>query len=135
TTQMVVASATGITATNTVLFIIDGTAANQEAVFVNSVSGTTVAVTRGYNGTKASRHLSGSVVMAGPPYAFYSIDPSGVPISGSCTSEPYTPYINILTGKQWLCSTITSSWVPGFFNTAIPPGVTTLVASVAGATN
>src|SRR6267378_1525266 len=62
-----VASATGITANNTLLFIEDGNGGNGEAVFVNSVSGTTIGVTRGYNGTQANQHLSGSVVLAGSP--------------------------------------------------------------------
>ncbi len=138
-TSLRVASATGITATNTVLYIDDGTGGNGEAVFVNSVSGTTIGVTRGYNGTQASLHLSGSVVLAGAPPAFVSVDPSG-----ACTaSSAYTPTVNILGGgangrkggNQWICSSVTNSWVPGYFNTQRPAGVTTLVASVAGATN
>jgi hypothetical protein len=138
TTTISVASATGITATNTLLYITDGTSSNGEAVFVNSVSGTVIGVTRGYNGTKASRHISGSIVFAGPPYAFVNVDPSGeaqvAAGTASCTNEAYTPRVNILTGRQWLCSTITNSWVPGWFNTSAPAGVTTAVASVAGAT-
>lgn len=127
-----VASATGITANTTVLFIEDGPGGNSEAVFVNSVNGTQIGVTRGYNGTQARAHLSGSVVIAGPPPAFRSTDPSG-----SCTSTAeYTPTVNVQgTGHQWVCSSISSSWVPGYFNTAKTPGVTTAVASVAGATN
>ncbi len=135
-TSLRVASATGITANTTLLYIDDGTGGNGEAVFVNSVSGTTIGITRGYQGTKASAHLSGSVVMAGPPPAFVSRDPSG-----ACTaSAAYTPTINILGGSnglkggnQWICSSVTNSWVPGFFNTQRPAGVTTLVASAAGA--
>lgn len=137
-TTLRVASATGITANTTVLYIDDGTGGNGEAVFVNSVSGTTIGVTRGYNGSHANAHLSGSVVLAGPPPAFVSSDPSG-----ACTaSAAYTPTVNILGGsngqtggRQWICSSITNSWVPGYFNQARMPGVTTAVASVAGATN
>lgn len=127
-----VASATGITAGNTLLYIEDGTSGAGEAVFVNSVSGTTIGVTRGYNGTQANAHLSGAIVYAGAPNLFASVDPAG-----SCTAAtaPATPYINIMNGNQWLCSTVTSSWVPGYFNSSAPAGVTTAVASVAGATN
>lgn len=137
-TTLRVASATGITANNTVLYIEDGPGGNGEAVFVNSVSGTAIGVTRGYNGTQANMHLSGSVVLAGLPPAFVTVDPSG-----SCTAaSSYTPTVNILGGangqvggRQWICSTISASWVPGFFNDLRAPGVTTAVASVAGATN
>jgi hypothetical protein len=119
-----------------VLYVLDGTSYNGEAVFVNSVNGTTIGVTRGYNGTKSSKHISGAIVFAGPPPAFHQVDPSGEAIvvkgTASCTNEPYTPYINYLSGHVWLCSTITNSWVPGFFNTAAVPGVTTAVASAAG---
>jgi hypothetical protein len=132
-TRLTVALATGITANSTVLYITDGTGGNNEAVFVNSVSGTTIGVTRGYNGTQANTHLLGAVVLVGPAGAgpFVSVDPSG-----SCTAaSSWTPTVNILSGNQWICSSITSSWVPGFFNRSRMPGVTTAVASVAGATN
>ncbi len=132
TTTFTVASATGITANNTVLFVDDGNGGNGEAVFVNSVSGTQIGVTRGYNGTQSYAHLSGAVVLVGAPAAFVSVDPSG-----ACTAaNAYTPTVNILGGgRQWICSSISASWVPGFFNTSRPAGVTTLVASAAGATN
>lgn len=139
TTTMTLASSTGVVATSTVLYIDDGTGGNGEAVFVNAVgSGGQVSVTRGYNGSQANLHLSGSVVIFGNPFAFVATDPSG-----SCTaSSAYTPTINILGGSngqkggnQWICSSVTNSWVPGYFNTQRPAGVTTLVASVAGATN
>jgi hypothetical protein len=128
-----VSSATGITANTTVLFIEDGTTKNGEAVFVNAVNGTTISVTRGYNGTQANAHLSGAVVLVGPAGSgpFVSVDPSG-----SCTAaSSWTPTVNILTSNQWICSSISASWVPGFFNNKAAAGVTTLVASVAGATN
>lgn len=137
-TVFTVASATGIAANTTVLWVDDGNGGNGEAVFVNAVSGTQISVTRGYQGSHAGLHLSGSVVLAGAPPAFVSKDPSG-----SCTAaSAYTPTINILGGpngqkggNQWICSSITASWVPGFFNTQRPPNVTTAVASVAGATD
>src|ERR1051326_1455013 len=129
-----VASATGITANTTILFIQDGNGGNSEAVFVNSVSGTTIGVTRGYNGTQTYAHLSGAAVLVGPAGngPFVNADPSG-----SCTAaSSWTPTINIFNGgRQWICSSISSEWVPGFFNTGRPAGVTTAVASVAGATN
>lgn len=130
-TTFTVASATGITANNTLLYVEDGNGGNPEAVFVNSVSGTQIGVTRGYNGTLANTHLSGSVVLAGPPTNFFYVDPSG-----SCTAaSSVTPYVNIITGRQWICSSVSGTYVPGWFNGLKTPGVTTAVASVAGATN
>lgn len=139
TTTFTLASSTGVTANSTVLWVDDGSGGNGEAVFVNSVgSGGQVGVQRGYGGSLADLHLSGSVVLIGAPAAFVSRDPSG-----ACTaSAAYTPTINIVGGadglkggNQWICSSVTNSWVPGYFNTQRPAGVTTLVASVAGATN
>lgn len=131
TTVFTVASATGITANTTLLYIDDGNGGNPEAVFVNAVNGTSISVTRGYNGTQARNHLSGSVVLAGPPQNFYSVDPSGACVA----ANEVTPRVNILSGRQWICSSITGSWVPGYFNPTKPAGTTTVVASVAGATN
>src|SRR5215469_3297449 len=61
--QFRVASITGITATSTVIFV------DSEAMFVNAVAGATLTVTRGYNGTRSTPHLSGAMVLAGPPAA------------------------------------------------------------------
>jgi len=133
TTTFTVASATGITANTTVLYIEDGTGGPGEAVFVNSVSGTQIGVTRGYNGTLANTHLAGTVVLVGAAGGgpFVNVEPSG-----SCVAaNSFTPTVNIFTGNQWICSSVTASWVPGFFNDYAPAGVTTAVASVAGATN
>lgn len=136
-TSVRVSSATGITAGSTMLYIEDGTGGPGEAMFVNSVSGTTIGVTRGYNGTQANTHLSGAVVLLGSPTTSYNPGPFvTVEPSGSCTAaSSYTPTTNIFTGNQWICSSISASWVPGYFNRASTPGVTTAVASVAGATN
>jgi hypothetical protein len=133
-TTLRVASATGITATNTVIFFEDGNGGPGEAVFVNSVSGTAIGVTRGYNGTPAKPHINATLLLVGPPNAFITSDPTG-----SCTNGVgtflFSPVINLKTGNQWLCSTVSGQVVPGFFNTVAQPGVTTAVASVAGATN
>lgn len=130
--NLTVASATGITANNTLLFIQDGNGGNNEAVFVNSVSGTNIGVTRGYAGTLVNAHISGAIVLSSAPQNFFSVDPSGACTAANTVA---TPYVNITNGKTWLCSTISASWVPGFFNTTAPDGVTVAVASVAGATS
>jgi hypothetical protein len=124
-----IASVTSITAslsTSTVLYV------DKELMLVNTVAGsstTSVNVERGYNGTLAVAHINTSVVLAGRPDWFLNSDPTG-----ACTvANTYvTPYVSVLTGYQWLCSSVTLSWVPGFNNTSRPAGVTTLVASAAG---
>jgi hypothetical protein len=127
-TQVRVASATGIVAGN-LLFIEDGTGAglgSSESMFVESVSGTVLTVVRGYYGSIANPHILGALVITGTPSQFYAVDPSG---ACTPTAQPVTPYINVKTGNQWLCSSITNSWVPGFFNTAAQTGLTAAVAS------
>lgn len=130
TTVVRVASATGIVAGSTVLYIEDGTAYNGEAVFVNSVNGTALGVTRGYAGTVSNPHINGAIVVVGTPAQFAIVDPAG-----ACTAaNTVAPFISLRTGNQWICSSVTSSWVPGFFNNSAPAGVAAAVASVAGAT-
>jgi hypothetical protein len=123
--RVVVASATGVTANSTMLFI------DNEALFVTGVNGTTLSVVRGQFGTKGFGHISGAGVLLGPPNAFISYEPSG-----SCTNGQglflYSPVVNVVTGNQWLCSTVTGKIIPGFLNVADPPGVSTAVASAAG---
>ncbi len=85
-------------------------------------------VFRGYLGTQASPHPSGDMVLYGPNYAvtialggnpvpngFFTQDPAA---GSTCTAAgtPTRPWVNVLTGAQWLCSTISNSWVPGFVN-------------------
>lgn len=110
---------------------------DKEAMGVLSVNTTskTVGVIRGYMGTAAVPHANAQMVLYG------SINTLGANMfnlgdpSGSCTaaSTPSTPYINVQTGEQWLCSSVSSTWVPGFNNGGyIAPAVTTAVASAAG---
>lgn len=99
-------------------------------ISVNTTS-KVVGVIRGIEGTSAQDHASGQMVLLGPPGAFQKYDPKG-----ACTSTAilFTPWVNVSNGNQWLCSSITKSWVPGFGNYSISPAVTTAVASVAGTT-
>lgn len=128
-------SATGISApnytTNTVgtqLYVVDVGQVKGEVMNVLSISGTIATVGR-FSGPSVA-HASGAMVLAGTPNNFWKYNPTG-----SCTraSTQVTPWINTLTGEQWLCSTITGTWGPGF-QTPGPAQAGTLVASVAGAT-
>jgi hypothetical protein len=94
----------------------------RELMYVIAVNGTTVTVVRGANGTVAVPHPNGAMVLVGAPRLFYTFDPGGTNNTGTgvsgvaCTSTTVlvTPWVNIRTGAQWLCSSITGSWVPGF---------------------
>jgi hypothetical protein len=116
-------------------------------VFVVNTNLKSVGVIRGYLGTVAGPHPNGEMVLvsnvysttqqygANPvPSGFFQIDP---PLGASCTAAntPTTPWVNVITGSQWLCSTITGSWVPGFQNPWITDGAwqTATVPAAAGA--
>lgn len=141
-----VASATGISApapltgnvygaqVGSMLVLEDGTSGTlgtTEAMLVTGVSGTNISVVRGASSTTASAHIAGALVFVGTPSQFYTLDPTG-----GCTASAtlVTPYVNIRNGNQWLCSTITNSWVPGFFNVSVAQGVSAAVASATTAT-
>src|SRR6478609_6013870 len=85
-------------------------------------------------GGKAVAHVSGAMVLvATSPQWFQATNPAG----GCATATVYvTPWINVGTGQQWICSSKTLSWVPGWGNASATPQVitATATASVAGAT-
>ena len=100
-------------------------------VFTVNTSLKSVGVFRGYLGTYASPHPSGDMVLisnvysttqafgANPlPSGFFNVDP---PQNGTCNAAgtPTTPWLNVLTGAQWLClvtSGTNAVWAPGFNN-------------------
>lgn len=119
---------------------------DREAMGVFSVNTTTgcVLVNRGYNGTQASPHLSGQMVLYGPNYAVTIAQganpvPNGLfwqdpPQGATCSAGvPTQTWVNMLTGAQWICSSVLNYWVPGFNNPLAYPsmGPTTAVASAA----
>ena len=149
-TQLSLTSATGIqVATNgqpiTFVYI------DQELFGVLSlVTGQTTIynVLRGQLGTRVAPHSLGAMALiqvVSPQFGGYSgsggfqqTDPPGG-LGASCTSTNTLayPWVNVLTGWQWLCSLQTGTWTPGFNNPLLlvapaPNGAT--VASVAGAT-
>jgi hypothetical protein len=133
TTSFQLASVTGITGTGAINNAVGGTVggnANTTDLYIDrelmqvvtvNTTGKTVTVLRGQGGSQASAHASGAMVLAGPPGAFFNYDPEGycgtaTNIGAGSQSQPpqYTPWINQRTGAQWLCSSITNTWVPGF---------------------
>jgi hypothetical protein len=123
--QFTVASVTNITSNPPTMLYVD-----REAMLVLAVSGTTLTVARGQVTTKAVGHASGAMVLAGSPDWFSDQD-----VTGSCTTSTVKalPHLNVITGNQWLCSSLTGTWVPGFKNVSAPAQVTAAVASAAGA--
>ena len=111
-----------------------------QVISVNTTA-KTVVVLRGQGGSQAAAHASGATVIIGPPSAFLDYDPEGY--CAAITGTPginqqygnppqYTPWINQRTSLQWICSTVTSVWVPGYGNPGVSgtvPGLTTAVAS------
>jgi hypothetical protein len=130
-----VSSATGINAPNvqsgtigSQLYIVAPGNQKGEAMPVVAVNGTAITVRRNAAGS-ATVFPSGSMVLAGQPNWFYGYDPSG-----GCTASAtlVTPWVNVKTGNEWLCSSVTSSWVPGFGNDLAAAAPTAAVASAAG---
>jgi len=119
TTTIPLTSVTGITATNTVIFVADGTIG--EAMFVNSVNASpanTVGVTRGYQSLgKARPHLSGALVFVVPLTGGNQSALNTVAPGGSCTRSniTYLPLISVgLTGAPTLISDCLGGvWVNG----------------------
>lgn len=122
----------------------------REAMGVFSINSTTCVanVNRGYLSTQAAPHPSGDMVLYGPNYAVTiaqggNIVPNGLfqqdaPYGGTCTASgtPTTPWVNVVTGAQWLCSAQTGTWAPGWQNPLAQPASwvqTGTVASAAGA--
>jgi hypothetical protein len=123
-THITVASATGVVATSTLLFV------DKEALFVEAANGTLLTVQRGASGTRASAHVSGAGVLLGPPNAFVAVDPQGSCTVGSGVFQ-YKPVLNVANGLQWLCS-LNGQVAPGFGNRSAFPNSTAAVASAAG---
>lgn len=145
--NVVLASVTGINAPTLPGTPVSVIYVGREAMGVFSVNTSTkiVGVFRGYLGTQPSPHPSGDMVLVAPPYntanggnpvpnGLFTQDP---PIGGTCTAAntPATPWVNVLTGSQFICSTITSTWVAGFNNPLAGDftGQTATVAAAAGA--
>jgi hypothetical protein len=114
-------------------------------VFAVNTSLNNVSVRRGDLGTQAAPHPTGDMVLislplnvanGGNPVAngFFNSDP---PLNGNCiaTATGVSPWVNVTTAAQWLCSPTSNTWVPGFYNPLNPGymGDMGTVASVAGA--
>lgn len=118
---------------------------DRELMQVVSVNATAkvVCVLHGQGGSQASPHAAGAMVLSGPPGAFFDYDPEGfcggtnTATLGSSQSNPpaFTPWVNQRSSQQWLCSSVSNTWVPGFTNPGVsgtPYSQTATVAAAAG---
>jgi hypothetical protein len=128
-----VTSATGINAPSqgtigSQLYVVSPGSQRGETMLVQAVTSTAITVARGRSGS-AGNIPSGALVLIGQPNYFRAYNPSG-----GCTAAAtfVTPHVNVLTGEEFICSTVTLSWVPGWNNQNSPAAVTLLVASAAG---
>lgn len=108
------ASAAGATGNAIVLTSASTVAAGQvifvdrEAMLINTLSGTTAQVTRGYGGTAARAHAALAMAYTGTPDRFYRVEVVG---GSTCTSasELYLPHISLPTGNVYQCQN--STWI------------------------
>lgn len=139
-----VVSATGIVAPNAfggpsqtpgfnTTLVID-----KEALTVESLSGKSITVVRGANGTKAVAHNAAAVVWVGSPNVFLSSIPQG-----TCTpSITYTPTLVIGPAYQsqvsyWNCVTLSSgvyNWEPLLTTGSITPAASSAAIQTAAQT-
>jgi hypothetical protein len=121
-----------------------------EGILSTVVGQTTIfQVLRGQMGTSIGSHPSGDMVLlyvVSPQFGgqsgsggFQQTDPPRNGLCNSATSPLFGPplvaqWLNVLTGAQWLCSTVTNTWVPSWSNPLAgqSPETTTTVASAAG---
>jgi len=117
------------------LYVVDPGESIGQLVQVASVSGTNVTIVPRGSGASGNAHKSGAMVLvAAQPNWFYNYNPTG-----PCTtaSTLVTPFVNTNTGQQWLCSSTTGTWVPGWGTASQQTAqllTSTATASVAGAT-
>lgn len=75
---------------------------DHEAMVITAISGTTITVQRGMEGTSPAPHRNASIIFSGVPDRFYVNDPP----FGDCSpraSIRFLPWINVRTGTLWTC--------------------------------
>ena len=125
-------SVPGIGTVGTQLFVVDSGQVEGEVMTVLALTPPNTTGTYRVQRTtsKVVAHAAGAMVLLGAPNLFYKGNPTG-----TCTSTSIlvTPWVNTNSGLQWLCSSITGTWVPGFGNTSAPAQATTAVSSATAA--
>jgi hypothetical protein len=114
------------------IYVLDPGATRGELMTVSAVPASGVVQVSRLSEFKQP-HVSGAIVLiqAVDPLlepCFIAFDPNTVPR----VTPPQTFLLDIINGNQWLYSSVTGTWVPGFNNTSAPLACTAAVASVAG---
>jgi hypothetical protein len=114
------------------IYVLDPGSSRGELMIVTGVPSSGVVTVSRLDEFKAP-HVSGAIVIIQAidvtlEPVFVERDPPAFPI----TTPTQTMVLNVTNGRQWLYSSVTGTWVPGFNNTSAPPAVTAAVASVAG---
>lgn len=104
-TAVRVTSATGFTVGNFIW-------SDFEQMAIQAVSGTTITVRRGVNGTAAQAHDSGDSALTGGAQYFHTNDPD---LGQDCTrgvgQAAYSPWINVRSGWISVCDNgVTADW-------------------------
>ncbi len=112
------------------IYVVDPGSMRGELMTVVALSGTAVTVSR-LDEFKCP-HVSGAIVIINPidssvANGFVGRDPNPVPE----TTPVLTWIVNVVTGAQWLYSSVTATWVPGFNNNTAPPAATAVVTATA----
>ena len=119
TNTVVVAAATGLNSNSYALaggtsyLWVDG-----EFMSVNAVNSTTLTVTRGYGGTRAMTHASGTLVFAGPANFFSQSKPGLLP-GGSCTRTNFPALPRPDTASQTVFDCVGGVFVFGTGNSYV----------------
>lgn len=121
------------------IYVIGPGQARGELMNVLAVNGLQVQVSR-LDEYKAA-YPSGSLVLIGPTPSsnpvfnpFQAYDPPGASASNNSALEgaiAVTPWVNLITGEQWIWSEVLNCWVPGWQNSKTP-AVANAVASANG---
>lgn len=120
------------------LYVVDpGTVLGEIMQVKTAVAVGRYTVTRGLAGTKQVGHVTGAMVLVGPPNAFLGANPSGAcgttSVNGAVGQQIANLSVNLGTGAEWICSTVTGTWVPGWNNPAQDVAAASqAVASAAG---
>ena len=127
------------------IYVIDPDTTRGELMSVQAVNGTQVTVSRldmfrtPHAGPSGNGGIGATVLIAPPAdplygayiQAFQTFNPTGTG-NAAQPSTALQPWVNVTTGEQWLYSSVTGLWIPGWNNPNQMKGVTAAVASAAG---
>ena len=113
------------------IYVLDPGSTRGELMIVTGVPSSGVVTVSRLDEFKAP-HVSGAIVIIQAidvtlEPVFVERDPHTVPI----TTPTQTMVLNVTNGRQWLYSSVTGTWVPGFNNTSAPLSPTAAITATA----